>query len=120
MSKAKNILVFDLGGGTFDVSVLSMQHDEKDGDNSLEVLAVDGDSHLGGCDFTNKLMAYIQHQIKAKHKVDISADKRAMRRVYNACEKAKLRLSSHTERRHMPLNHWNPCGTSNENNHIDV
>ena len=93
MKKAKNVLVFDLGGGTFDVSLLNMQEDE----GEIEVLAVDGDAHLGGVDFTNKLVNYMQHLVKATHGKDISSNKRATRRLYNACEKAKIRLSSHTE-----------------------
>ena len=96
MKKAKNIVVIDLGGGTFDVSVLRMQNDD-DGDNSIDVLGVDGDGHLGGADFTNALMTNIQQEIKTKHNTDISMNKRAMRRVYNACEKAKICSSSHTE-----------------------
>ena len=96
MEKAKNVLVFDLGGGTFDVSLLSMQHEIED-EGEIEVLAVDGNAHLGGVDFTNKLVNYMQHVVKATHGKDISSDKRATRRLYNACEKAKIRLSTHTE-----------------------
>ena len=94
MTDAKTILVFDLGGGTFDVSLLSMQ---QDGEMEIEVLAVDGDTHLGGADFTNKLVSYMQHLVQSKHGKDVTQNKRATRRLYNACEKAKLRLSSHKE-----------------------
>ena len=64
MTDAKNVLVFDLGGGTFDVSLLSMQQDDE---SEIEVLAVDGDTHLGGADFTNKLVSYMQHLVQSKH-----------------------------------------------------
>ena len=94
MTDTKNVLVFDLGGGTFDVSLLSMKQDDE---SEIEVLAVDGDTHLGGADFTNKLVAYMQHLVQSKHVKDITQNKRATRRLYNACEKAKLRLSSHGE-----------------------
>ena len=94
MYDAKNILVFDLGGGTFDVSLLSIQQNDE---SEVEVLAVDGDTHLGGADFTNKLLSYMQHQVQSKHGKDVTQNKRATRRLYNACEKAKLRLSSHPE-----------------------
>ena len=96
MTAAKIVLVFDLGGGTFDVSLLSMQQDDES-EIEAEVLAVDGDTHLGGADFTNKLVSYMQHLVWSKHGKDITRNKRATRRLYNACEKAKLRLSSHGE-----------------------
>ena len=94
MKKAKNVLVFDLGGGTFDVSLLSMQHEDE---GEIEVLSVDGNAHLGGVDFTNKMVNYMQHLVKRNHGRDITSNKRATRRLYNACEKVKIRLSTHTE-----------------------
>jgi len=69
--KEKNILVFDLGGGTFDVSLLSIE------DHVFEVLATAGDTHLGGEDFDNKLTDYFVNIFKKKHNVDIRTDKRA-------------------------------------------
>ena len=95
MKEAQNILVFDLGGGTFDVSLLRMQNDGED--SEVEVLAVDGDTHFGGADFTNQLVAHVLEVFKKQHKKDISSNKRAMKKIFNACERAKLRLSSHEE-----------------------
>ena len=95
MRTPRHVLVFDLGGGTFDVSLLKMYNDGED--NEIEVLAVGGDTHLGGADFTNELVTHVLQVVKKQYKVDISKDKRAKRRVFNACEKAKIRLSSHEE-----------------------
>ncbi|KAL2231226.1 luminal-binding protein 5 [Sesamum indicum] len=84
----KNILVFDLGGGTFDVSVLSM-------DNGVfEVLATNGDTHLGGEDFDHRVMDYFVKLIKKKHNKDISQDKKALGKLRKECERAKRALSS--------------------------
>jgi len=84
----KTILIFDLGGGTFDVSLLSID------DGIFEVKATAGDTHLGGEDFDNILMKYFIDEFKRKHKVDISDNKRSLRRLKTACEKAKRTLSS--------------------------
>tara|TARA_B100000900_G_scaffold299353_1_gene257935 strand:+ start:1035 stop:2948 length:1914 start_codon:yes stop_codon:yes gene_type:complete len=84
----KNVLIFDLGGGTFDVSLLSID------DGIFEVKATAGDTHLGGEDFDNILMKYFIDEFKRKHKVDISENKRALRRLKTACERAKRTLSS--------------------------
>jgi len=70
--KEKNVLVFDLGGGTFDVSLLSIE------DKVFEVLSTAGDTHLGGEDFDNKLTDYFVNMFKKKHNVDISKDLRAV------------------------------------------
>ncbi|KAK4424368.1 Luminal-binding protein 5 [Sesamum alatum] len=84
----KNILVFDLGGGTFDVSVLSI-------DNGVfEVLATSGDTHLGGEDFDHRVMDYFVKLIKRKYGKDISNDKRALGKLRKECERAKRALSS--------------------------
>ncbi|KAL0387435.1 UNVERIFIED_CONTAM: Heat shock protein BIP1 [Sesamum radiatum] len=84
----KNILVFDLGGGTFDVSILSM-------DNGVfEVLATNGDTHLGGEDFDHRVMNYFVKLIKKKHNKDISQDKKALGKLRKDCERAKRALSS--------------------------
>ena len=86
----KNILIFDCGGGTFDVSILTI-------DNSIfEVKATAGDTHLGGEDFDTILVEYFMDEFKKKHKKDITGNKRAIRRLRTACECAKRTLSSAT------------------------
>ena len=87
-SEEKNVLIFDLGGGTFDVSLLSID------DGIFEVKATAGDTHLGGEDFDNILMKYFIDEFKRKHKVDLSDNKRSLRRLKTACERAKRTLSS--------------------------
>ena len=87
-SEEKNVLIFDLGGGTFDVSLLSID------DGIFEVKATAGDTHLGGEDFDNILMKYFIDEFKRKHKVDLSENKRSLRRLKTACERAKRTLSS--------------------------
>ena len=87
-SEEKNVLIFDLGGGTFDVSLLSID------DGIFEVKATAGDTHLGGEDFDNILMKYFIDEFKRKHKVDISENKRSLRRLKTSCERAKRTLSS--------------------------
>jgi molecular chaperone DnaK len=82
------ILVFDLGGGTFDVSILDI------GDGTFEVLSTSGDSHLGGDDFDNKVSEWIVSETKKSTGVDISKDAAAMQRVKEAAEKAKIELST--------------------------
>jgi len=87
-SGEKNILVFDLGGGTFDVSILTI-------DNGVfEVVATSGDTHLGGEDFDQRTMEYFLKQIKKKTNVDVSGDKRAVQKLKREVEKAKRALSS--------------------------
>ena len=87
-TEEKMVLIFDLGGGTFDVSLLSID------DGIFEVKATAGDTHLGGEDFDNVLVKYFLDEFKRKHKVDISENKRSMRRLKTACERAKRTLSS--------------------------
>jgi L1 cell adhesion molecule like protein len=87
-AKAKNILIFDLGGGTFDVSLLTI-----DG-GIFEVKATGGDTHLGGEDFDNALVDHFVAEIAKKHRIDIKDDKRAMKRLKSACERAKRMLSA--------------------------
>merc|ERR1712076_7662 len=84
----KNILIFDLGGGTFDVSLLTID------EGVFEVKATAGDTHLGGEDFDNKLVEFCAADFLKKKKIDIRGDKRAMRRLRTACESAKRVLSS--------------------------
>ncbi|XP_073455031.1 heat shock 70 kDa protein-like [Aquarana catesbeiana] len=87
----RNILIFDLGGGTFDVSILTID------DGIFEVKATAGDTHLGGEDFDNRMVNHFVEEFKRKHKKDISQNKRALRRLRTACERAKRTLSSSTQ-----------------------
>ncbi|CAN3476354.1 heat shock protein Ssa1p [Diutina catenulata] len=84
----QNVLIFDLGGGTFDVSLLSIE------DGIFEVKATAGDTHLGGEDFDNRLVNHFIQEFKRKTKKDITGNQRAMRRLRTACERAKRTLSS--------------------------
>lgn len=84
----QKILVYDLGGGTFDVSVIEI------GDKVIEVLATSGDNHLGGDDFDDRLVSYLVSEFKRTEGVDLSKDKMAMQRVREEAEKAKKELSS--------------------------
>jgi molecular chaperone DnaK len=90
------ILVFDLGGGTFDVSLLEVGKDE-DGFSTIEVKATNGDNHLGGDDWDQSVVNYLVNQFKNAHGVDLSKDKMAMQRLREAGEKAKIELSSSSE-----------------------
>jgi len=84
----KNILIFDLGGGTFDVSILSIE------DGIFEVKSTAGDTHLGGEDFDNRLVNHFAQEFQRKHKKDLTKNKRSLRRLRTACERAKRTLSS--------------------------
>ena len=86
--KAEKVLVFDLGGGTFDVSILEI------GDGVHEVLSTSGDTHLGGDDFDQKIMDWMCEEFKKQEGIDLKNDKQAMQRVKEAAEKAKIELSS--------------------------
>lgn len=86
----KNVLIFDLGGGTFDCSVLSIS------DGVFEVLATNGNTHLGGEDIDQNLVNWCIKEIKTKYKVDVSSNSRSVKRLKVACEKAKRILSSST------------------------
>ena len=88
--KEQTILVFDLGGGTFDVSLLEI------GDGVVEVKATSGDNHLGGDDWDEVVVAWLVDRVKAQHGVDLSKDKIAMQRIREAAERAKIELSSST------------------------
>nr|ASS36960.1 heat shock protein 70 [Mugilogobius chulae] len=90
-SGERNVLIFDLGGGTFDVSILSID------DGIFEVKATAGDTHLGGEDFDNRMVNHFVEEFKRKHKKDISQNKRALRRLRTACERAKRTLSSSSQ-----------------------
>ena len=87
-SGERNVLIFDLGGGTFDVSVLSID------DGVFEVLSTAGDTHLGGEDFDNRMVDHFVQDFKRKHKKDLTGQKRALRRLRTACERAKRTLSA--------------------------
>jgi molecular chaperone DnaK len=89
--KSGKVAVFDLGGGTFDVSILDM------GDGVFEVLATSGDSHLGGDDFDAALIDYVAAEFKKENGIDLREDQMALQRLKEACEKAKCELSSGTE-----------------------
>lgn len=83
----KKIAVFDLGGGTFDISILEI------GDGVFEVLATNGDTHLGGDDFDNVILQWIIEEFRKEHGIDLSKDKMALQRLRDAAEKAKIELS---------------------------
>nr|NP_001165656.1 heat shock cognate 70.II protein [Xenopus laevis]AAB00199.1 heat shock cognate 70.II [Xenopus laevis]AAB41583.1 heat shock cognate 70.II protein [Xenopus laevis] len=87
----RNVLIFDLGGGTFDVSILTIE------DGIFEVKSTAGDTHLGGEDFDNRMVNHFVAEFKRKHKKDIIDNKRAVRRLRTACERAKVQLSSSTQ-----------------------
>ena len=88
--KEQKIMVYDLGGGTFDVSIIEI------GDGVIEVLSTNGDTHLGGDDFDNAIINWMVQEFKNKEGVDLSGDKMAMQRLKEAAEKAKKELSSST------------------------
>ena len=89
--KAEKIAVYDLGGGTFDISILEL------GDGVFEVKATNGDTHLGGDDFDEKIVDYIAEEFKKENSMDIRLDKQALQRVRDAAEKAKIELSAAEE-----------------------
>ncbi|MBY5921854.1 molecular chaperone DnaK [Ferrimonas balearica] len=86
------IAVYDLGGGTFDISIIEI--DEVDGEHTFEVLATNGDTHLGGEDFDNRLINYLVEEFKKEQGIDLKNDPLAMQRLKEAAEKAKIELSS--------------------------
>ncbi len=89
--KEQKIIVFDLGGGTFDISVLEI------GDGVFEVKSTDGDTHLGGDDFDNQIITWMIDEFKAEQSMDLSKDPMALQRLKEAAEKAKIELSSTTQ-----------------------
>ncbi|MDM7859844.1 molecular chaperone DnaK [Alteromonas sp. ASW11-36] len=86
------VAVYDLGGGTFDISIIEI--DEVDGEHTFEVLATNGDTHLGGEDFDNRVINYLVEEFKKDQGVDLRKDPLAMQRLKEAGEKAKIELSS--------------------------
>jgi len=91
VGQERHVLIFDLGGGTFDVSILAIE------DGIFEVKSTNGDTHLGGEDFDNQLVDHFKKVIQRKLKVDIGQNKRAVRRLRTACERAKRTLSASTQ-----------------------
>lgn len=101
----QKILVFDLGGGTFDVSILEI------GDGVFEVLSTNGDNHLGGDDFDKEIINWLVAQFKKDNGVDLSSDRTAMQRLKEAAEKAKMELSSvQTTNINIPFLHMSEAG----------
>lgn len=92
LSGEKNVLIYDLGGGTFDVSILTI-----DEGSVFEVQSTAGDTHLGGEDFDNRMVDHFVKEFKRKYQRDITSNSRALRRLRTACERAKRTLSSSTE-----------------------
>ncbi|HIF9373017.1 TPA: molecular chaperone DnaK [Photobacterium damselae] len=88
----RTIAVYDLGGGTFDISIIEI--DEVEGEKTFEVLATNGDTHLGGEDFDNRVINYLVDEFKKEQGIDLRNDPLAMQRVKEAAEKAKIELSS--------------------------
>merc|ERR1712100_327895 len=86
--KERNVLIFDLGGGTFDVSILTIE------EGIFEVRSTAGDTHLGGEDFDNRVVNHLVQEFKRKHKKDLTNNKRSLRRLRTACERAKRTLSA--------------------------
>jgi len=89
--KSETIMVFDLGGGTFDVSILDV------GDGVAEVRSTSGDTHLGGDDFDKRIVDHIADEFRKDHGIDLRNDRQALQRLYEAAEKAKIELSSTSE-----------------------
>jgi len=88
VGQERHVLIFDLGGGTFDVSILTIE------DGIFEVKSTSGDTHLGGEDFDNRMVNFFVQEFKRKHKKDLTSNKRALRRLRTACERAKRTLSA--------------------------
>ncbi len=95
--KDEKIVVYDLGGGTFDVSVLEIAFDAATNQNTVEVKATNGDTHLGGDDFDQRVISWIVDEFKKTEGIDLSKDPLALQRIKEAAEKAKIELSSTME-----------------------
>lgn len=95
--KDEKIVVYDLGGGTFDVSVLEVAYDATTSQNTIEVRATNGDTHLGGDDFDHRISSWIVEEFKKAEGIDLSKDTLALQRIKDAAEKAKIELSSAVE-----------------------
>lgn len=95
--KDEKIVVYDLGGGTFDVSVLEVAYDASANQNTIEVRATNGDTHLGGDDFDQRISGWIVEEFKKAEGIDLSKDTLALQRIKDAAERAKIELSSAME-----------------------
>ncbi len=102
--EGKTIAVYDLGGGTFDVSILEI------GDGVFEVKSTNGDTFLGGEDFDAKIVEFLADKFKAKEGIDLSTDRLALQRLKEAAEKAKIELSLGADDRNQPAVHHRPHG----------
>ncbi|MEK7647773.1 MAG: molecular chaperone DnaK [Patescibacteria group bacterium] len=96
-TKDQKIAVYDLGGGTFDVSILEVAHDAESNQNTVEVKATNGDTHLGGDDFDQRIIEWILTEFKKDQGIDLSRDPLALQRIKEAAEKAKIELSTSQE-----------------------
>lgn len=96
-TKDQKIAVYDLGGGTFDVSVLEVAYDAEANQNTVEVKATNGDTHLGGDDFDQRIIEWVIAEFRKDQGIDLSGDMLAMQRIKEASEKAKIELSTSTE-----------------------
>ena len=105
--KEQTILVFDLGGGTFDVSLLEI------GEGVVEVKATNGDNHLGGDDWDQRIVDWLVDQFKSAHGIDLASDKMAMQRLREAAEKAKIELSARRRRPRSPARTSRPDADKN-------
>ncbi len=95
--KDQKIAVYDLGGGTFDVSILEISHDAEEGQSTVEVKSTNGDTHLGGDDFDKKIIDWIVAEFNKIEGIDLSKDPLSLQRIKDAAEKAKIELSSTPE-----------------------
>ena len=95
--KDQKIAVYDLGGGTFDISILDIGHDVEEGHSTVEVKSTNGDTHLGGDDFDQRIIEWILEEFKKREGIDLSKDALSLQRVKDAAEKAKIELSSTVE-----------------------
>ncbi len=93
----KKVVVYDLGGGTFDVSVLDISHDKESNQSTVEVKSTNGDTHLGGDDFDQRIIHWILEEYKKDQGIDLSNDKTALQRLKESAEKAKIELSTAQE-----------------------
>ncbi len=96
-SSDKKIAVYDLGGGTFDISILEISQDKEDNQATVEVLSTNGDTHLGGDDFDQEIIGWIVEEFRRAEGIDLSKDPLSLQRVKDAAEKAKIELSSTPE-----------------------
>jgi len=103
----RKIAVYDLGGGTFDVSIIEIA--DVDGEKQFEVLSTNGDTFLGGEDFDQRIIDYIVAEFKKEQGVDLHKDVLALQRLKEAAEKAKIELSSRAADRHQPALHHGRC-----------